>query len=128
MNPERCPLWVISGLSSPCRFVSALRSKADMARCPLSAMSGHSLLRYYREHCPARDERRARCYVNGCWQQCQRDWGSTNWPLYVPPVRVSVKLSYMYVPPPLAPSNVPVPPVYLYVYSLRCEPSSQVSY
>src|SRR6476620_8205888 len=54
--------------------------------------------------------------------------GNSILPLYVPPERVSVKLSYMYVPPPLAPSNVPLPPVYLYVYSLRCEPSSQVSY
>ena len=35
--------------------------------------------------------------------------------------------SLVYVPPPLAPWYLPVPPVILNVYSLRCEPSSNVS-
>ena len=53
--------------------------------------------------------------------------GSSIVPLYLPPSSVSVSSSLVYVPPPLAPSYLPVPPVHLYVYSLRCEPSSQVS-
>jgi hypothetical protein len=32
----------------------------------------------------------------------------------------------VYVPPPLAPSYFPVPPVYLYGYSLRCEPYEKI--
>src|SRR3990170_4802296 len=59
-------------------------------------------------------------------QRCRRSQGSSSLPLNLPPERVSVRFSYMYVPPPLAPWYLPVPPVILYVYSLRCEPSSQV--
>ena len=53
--------------------------------------------------------------------------GSSILPLYLPPKSVSVRASYMYVPSPRMPSNLPVPPVFLYVYSLRWEPSSQLS-
>src|SRR5262249_1019083 len=60
-------------------------------------------------------------------QQRRRYQGNSIWPLYLPPESVSVRLSYVYVPPPLAPWYLPVPPVILNKYSLRCEPSSQVS-
>ena len=53
--------------------------------------------------------------------------GSSNLPLYLPAERVSVRFSLMYVPPPLTPWNLPVPPANLHVDSLRCEPSSQLS-
>src|SRR6476620_7904975 len=52
--------------------------------------------------------------------------GNSILPLYLPPSSVSVSSSRVYVPPPLAPTYLPVPPVFLYEYSLRCEPSSQV--
>ena len=47
-------------------------------------------------------------------------------PLYRPPDSVSERFWYMYVPPPLTPWYFPVPLVLVYVYSFRCEPSSQV--
>src|SRR6476646_9416016 len=51
--------------------------------------------------------------------------GNSIVPLYLPPNSVSVSSSSLYVPPPPVPSYLPVPPVFLYVYSFRCEPSSQ---
>jgi hypothetical protein len=56
----------------------------------------------------------------------QRHKGKTNFAL--PPISVSVSSSRVYVPPPIAPAYLPGPPVFLYVYSLRCEPSSQLSF
>ena len=41
--------------------------------------------------------------------------GSSIVPLYLPPISVFVSSSRVYVPPPLAPSSLPVPPVFLYV-------------
>ena len=45
--------------------------------------------------------------------------------LYLTPERVSVRVSCVYVPPPLAPSYLPVPPVILYLESLSCEPQTE---
>src|SRR6185436_6614785 len=87
-----CPLWVISGLvHGTVRCLLALESRRLSG---LTAAANFEAL----QHIPHR----------GMIPQ-----GSCIVPLYRPHPSVSVRFSDVYVPPPLAPLYLPVPPVYL---------------